>query len=101
VCSLRLLLPVGHTLRSLRLAGYHAPPVNLTSSAISITFYALHAAGELLNLVLAINSPVQLAVTSRSLGLPPGAGLPLLPATLVPAPGYYSFSTQVKQVFTL
>jgi hypothetical protein len=40
-------------------------------------------------------------VTSRSLGLPPNAGLPPLPASFVSAPGYYSFSTLVKQVFTL
>jgi hypothetical protein len=101
VRSLRLLLPAGHALRSLHVAGYHVPLPDLANPELNITFYAPRAAGELLDLKLATASPLQVVVTSRSLGLPPGAGLPLLPSSVVPAPGYNSFSTQVKQVFTL
>ncbi|MFD1872067.1 M20/M25/M40 family metallo-hydrolase [Hymenobacter bucti] len=99
VRSMRL-LPAGRGLQALRLAGHRLPLTNFTGPSLAITFYAPHAAGELLDLELATASPVQVVVTSRSLGLPPSAGLPPLSRTFVPAPGYASFSTQVKQVFT-
>jgi hypothetical protein len=100
VRSLRLLLPAGRRLSALGLAGHRVPLTDLAGQPLAATWYAPRPAGEVLDLELAAPGPVQITVTSRSLGLPLGAGLPPLPGALVPAPGYSSFSTQVNQVFT-
>ena len=112
---LRLLVRAGHSevnsltinfsdagrLRGLALAG-QALAANVLPPAAgpaSLTFIAPRPEGEILRVALAGPGPLRLAVTSRSLGLPPAAALPPLPATMVPAPGYNSFTTQVRQEF--
>jgi hypothetical protein len=100
VSSLHLLLGAGPTLRTLRVAGRRIPLTGPPSQGLSIIFYAPRAGGELLDLELATASPLQLAVTSGSPGLPTRAGPPPLSTLFVPAPGYYSFSTQVTHAFT-
>ncbi|MEJ7664037.1 MAG: hypothetical protein WKG07_33155 [Hymenobacter sp.] len=43
---------------------------------VSLSFLAPRPTGEILRVALAGRGPLRLAVTSRSLGLPPGAALP-------------------------
>ena len=101
VRSLRLGFLGGLQLRALRLAGQRVPRANLAAQGISIVFYAPHPTGEIMEVEIAAAERCQLAVVSRSLGLPSQLRLPTLPATYVPAPGYNSFTTQVKQSFAL
>lgn len=101
VSSLRLLLRAG-SVRALRLAGHTLPLANSQTTPIgtTITFVAPRPAGEILDLELPPATPLRLILASRSLGLPSVPALPLLPANFVPAPGFHSFSTQVKKEFT-
>ena len=100
VRSLRLALPGGGLLRALRLAGHPVPAADLGSATLGITFYAPRPTGEILDFEVATGKSIQLAVTSRSLGLPLAAGVPPLPATFIASPGYSSFTTQVKKTFS-
>lgn len=103
VSSLLLSITATTRVRALRVAGQAVAPADLLPAAgtTSLTFFAPRAAGELIELSVVGQGPVQLAVTTRSLGLPPVPGLPPLPPTLVPEPGYNSFTTQVRQEFRL
>jgi len=89
-------------LLGLRVAGQPVPAAALrpTAGAVNVQFFAPRPAGEVLVLDLTGASPVQLTLTTRTLGLPPALA-PARPATVVPAPGYNSFTTQVRQKFTL
>jgi len=89
-------------LLSLRVADELTPAADLHPSQgeVSLQFLAPRAAGEELTLELASPGPLLIVVTTRTLGLPPSL-TPALPATVVPAPGYTSFTTQVRQEFTL
>ncbi len=85
---------------TLRVGGRPVPAATLAQPlGPAVTFHAPRATGELLEVVA--SGPVQFAVTTRSAGLPAAPGLPALPSTVVPAPGYSSFTTQVKKTFSL
>ena len=101
VNSFTISLPDAGRLRALELAGQAVAATALppATGPASLTFFAPRPTGEILRVALAGRGPLRLAVTTRSLGLPPGAALPPLPATMVPAPGYNSFTTQVRQTF--
>ncbi|AMR26994.1 hypothetical protein A0257_07660 [Hymenobacter psoromatis] len=103
VSSLVISITTATRVQTLRVAGQAIAPADLLPKAgtTSLTFFAPRAAGELIELSTAGKGPVQLAVTTRSLGLPPVPGLPPLPPTTVPEPGYNSFTTQVRQEFRL
>ena len=98
--ALRLALAGSGQVRAVRVAGQPVPTAALAAPATAITFFAPQPAGELLELTTA-PGPLQLTITTRSAGLPPVPGLPVLPATWVPAPGYNSFTTQVKKTVQL
>lgn len=103
VSSLLVSITATTRVRALRVAGQAVAPADLRPAAgtTSLTFFAPRAAGELIELSVAGQGPVRLAVTTRSLGLPPVPGLPPLPPVMVPEPGYNSFTTQVRQEFRL
>jgi hypothetical protein len=86
----------------LRVADQPVPAASLqpTAGEVSLPFFAPLAQGEELEFDLADAAPLRLVVTTRSLGLPPSLQPPM-PATVVPAPGYNSFTTQVQQEFQL
>jgi hypothetical protein len=86
----------------LRVADQPVPAASLqpAAGAVGFTFFAPAAQGEEFDLEMGATTPLRLAVTTRSLGLPASLQ-PLLPATVVPAPGYSSFTTQVRQEFSL
>jgi hypothetical protein len=98
--AFRLVLASSGEVRDLRVAGQPVPTAALTGPATAITFFAPRPAGELVELTTA-PGPLRLTITTRSAGLPPVPGLPALPATWVPAPGYNSFTTQVKKTVQL
>ncbi|OON70565.1 M20/M25/M40 family metallo-hydrolase [Hymenobacter sp. CRA2] len=102
VVSLRLSWERGR-LRGLRVAGHPVEPASLATSNgyVTLTFFAPGPEGVLLELDAADGRPLPLLVTDRSLQLPAVAGTPPLPASLIPAPGYSSFTTQVAKKFTL
>lgn len=101
VLALRLVL-AGDSgqLRALRVAG-HPVPARALRAMTSINFLAPRPGGEVLELETAAPGPLRLVATTRSLGLPPVPGLPPLPVNVVPAPGYNSFTTQVKKSIRL
>lgn len=99
-------------IRALRLAGHNLPlpaPAAAKPSGqlapnadfLPLTFFAPNPAGEVLELTLADSAPLEIAFTTRSLGLPAEPALPPRPASLVPAPGNNSFTTQVRRGFRL
>lgn len=99
-------------LRTLRLAGHSLPlpslaaakpsgPLALNADFLALTFFAPSPAGEVLELTLAGSAPLEIALTTRSLGLPVELALPPRPASLVPAPGNNSFTSQVRRGFRL
>ncbi len=110
VNSLTLTLSGPHPL-ALSLSGQPAPltPADTKTGAdgrrpanadLNLVFFAPRPAGEVLALTLpAAGGPLTMTLTSRSLGLPTGAGLSPLPATFVPSPGYNSSTTQVQRDF--
>lgn len=103
VSSLSLSITTANRVRALHVAGQPVASADLLPAAgtTNLAFFAPRAAGELIELSVAGPGTVQLAVTTRSLGLPPVPGLPPLPPTTVPEPGYSSFTTQVRQEFRL
>lgn len=103
VSSLSLEITPTAPLRALWVAGHRVAATALppTAGTVHLDFFAPKAAGELIELETASKGQLRVAVTTRSLGLPAGLGLPALPPTLVPAPGYNSFTTQVRQEFRL
>ncbi|MDJ0365601.1 M20/M25/M40 family metallo-hydrolase [Hymenobacter sp. H14-R3] len=103
VSSLSIVISNAAQLRGLRVAGHPLPAASLhpATGPLTVSFFAPRPAGEILVVRLAGKGPLQLAVTTRRLGLPAAPGLPPLPATVVPAPGYNSFTTQVRQEFAL
>lgn len=98
--NFRLVLAGKGAVHDLRVAGQPVPAAGLGTVSTAITFFAPRPAGEVVALATA-PGPLQLTVTTRSAGLPPVPGLPALPATVVPAPGYNSFTTQVKKTVRL
>jgi hypothetical protein len=102
VANFRLLISSATHLRALRVAGHFVPAEALAQPlGTAVTFHAPHAAGELLELTTDGPGPLRFVITTRSLGLLAGLGLPALPATVVPAPGYNSFTMQVKKTVQL
>jgi hypothetical protein len=100
VDNFRLVLTGKGELSDLRVAGQPVPATSLGQPTTGITFFAPRPAGEVVALTT-VPGPLRLTVTTRSAGLPPVPGVPALPATVVPAPGYNSFTTQVKKTVQL
>ncbi|QKG57171.1 hypothetical protein GKZ68_11350 [Hymenobacter sp. BRD128] len=102
VNSLMLRFGGAAPLLGLRVADQPVPAASLrpTAGVVSFPFFAPSPQGEELEIDLADTAPLHLVVTTRSLGLPASLAPPL-PATVVPAPGYNSFTTQVQQEFAL
>jgi len=100
VANFRLVLTGKGVVRDLRVAGQPVPATSLGEMTTGITFFAPRPVGEVLALATT-PGPVRVTVTTRSPGLPPVLGVPPLPATVVPAPGYNSFTTQVKKTVQL
>jgi len=102
VGSLAVQLNGGGHLLALRIADQPVPATSLPpgKEGASFQFFAPRPGGEELELELAGAGPVRLAITTSSLGLPATLA-PALPATMVPAPGFSSFITQVRQDFQL
>ena len=102
VNSLTLRLSGAARVLALRVADQPIPAASLrpTAGELSFPFFAPSAQGEELEMELADAAPLRLVVITRSLGLPASLQPPM-PATVVPAPGYNSFTTQVQQEFHL
>lgn len=101
VANFRLAFAPGAHLAALRVAGHSVSAEALTQSlSPALTFHAPQMAGEILEVTMADPGPVGYSLTTRSRELPAGLGLPALPATVVPAPGYNSFTAQVKATGT-
>jgi len=100
VDNFRLALTGKGEVRALRVAGQPVPATSLGQPTTGITLFAPRAAGEVVALATA-PGPLRLTITTRSAGLPPVPGVPALPASVVPAPGYNSFTTQVKKTVQL
>jgi hypothetical protein len=102
VANFRLSFAPSVRLRALRVAGQAVPAEALDQPlGTAVTLHAPRRAGELLELTTNEPGPLRLVVITRSAGLPDVPGVPTLPATVVPAPGYNSFTTQVKKTVTL
>jgi len=101
VVGLRIVLTSGAPLRELRVAGHSVPAEALAKATdpTTISLVAPRPMGEVLELTATAPGPVRLVVTTRTAGLPSVPGLPTLPATIVPAPGFNSFTMQVKKTF--
>ena len=110
------LLPglLGSTSLLLRLPAGTPPPLVLTVAGQPVAaaqlpelsrggllLIAPDPAGTLLELTVPPAARPRLELLSRALGLPPVPGLPPLPPAFVPAPGYNSFTTQVRQLVAL
>lgn len=102
VSSLALRLGGAARVLGLRVVDQPVPAASLHPPAgeLDLQFFAPAAQGEELEIDLADAAPLRLVVTTRTLGLPARLQPPL-PATVVPAPGYNSFTTQVRQEFEL
>jgi hypothetical protein len=102
VASLSVSLGGAAPVLGLRVADQPVPTASLQpgAGAVGFTFFAPAAQGEEIQVEVAAAASVHLAVTTRSLGLPASLQPPM-PATVVPAPGYNSFTTQVRQEFEL
>ena len=98
-------------LQRLRVAGHELPPGRFQrkakgdakdrTPATSLIFLAAGPAGVVLELETAARPPFELTVTDCSLGLPPIVGIRPLAPDMVRAPGYNSFTTQVRKRFQL
>ncbi|MGI4834688.1 MAG: M20/M25/M40 family metallo-hydrolase [Janthinobacterium lividum] len=84
---------------AVRVAGQLVPARALSQAGLLLLPPA--PGGTTLELVLRPRAHLRLELLGRTLGLPPAAGAPALPATFVPAPGYNSFTTQVRQAVGL
>ncbi|GAA4507465.1 hypothetical protein GCM10023172_38120 [Hymenobacter ginsengisoli] len=102
VNSLTLRLGGAARVLGLRVVDQSVPAASLppTAAAVDFQFFAPAPQGEEVVVDLADAAPLHLVVTTRSLGLPASLAPPM-PATVVPAPGYNSFTTQVRQEFEL
>jgi len=104
VVSLRLLWP-SIKFQSFRVAGHVVDPnlVVPSNGYGTLTFFAPGQAGVVLEIELAPADAkrMQLIATDRTLGLPAAAKAQPLPAEIVAAPGYSSFTTQVTKRFRL
>ncbi|MGI4886354.1 MAG: M20/M25/M40 family metallo-hydrolase [Janthinobacterium lividum] len=102
VVSLRLSWPA-LKLSGLRVAGHAVAPALLLShdACSALTFFAPGPEGVVLEFEWGPGDAqkLQLTATDRSLGLPAAAHVQPLPAALVAAPGYNSFTTQVTKRF--
>jgi hypothetical protein len=91
------------TARLVRVAGQVVPPPAEakspapTGAYATLLYYAPGAAGVQLEIETAGPGAFELIAVDRSLGLPAVPGIQPLPATMIPAPGYNSFTTQVKK----
>ena len=100
VVSLRLHWP--RSARLLRVAGQVVPPAEApkspapTGAYATLLYYAPGVAGVQLEIETAGPGAFELMAVDRSLGLPAVPGVQPLPATMIPAPGSGSFTTQVK-----
>ncbi|ALW84065.1 hypothetical protein AUC43_02470 [Hymenobacter sedentarius] len=106
VVNLRLQWP--RSARLVRVAGQVVPPPPAdakspapTGAYATLLYYAPGAAGVQLEIETAGPGAFELVAVDRSLGLPPVPGIQPLPATMIPAPGSGSFTTQVKKGFNL
>ena len=102
VVSLRLALP--RSAHVTRLAGHVLPKEQGPAAAgthATLLFYAPGPAGVLLEVETAGPGAFEFIVVDRSLGLPALPTIQSLPATMIPAPGYNSFTTQLKKSFKL
>jgi hypothetical protein len=90
-------------LRQLLVDSHQVEPSGLTTSnsTLALTLFAPGPKGIILELTTTDAQPLAILVTDRSLNLPAIAGIPPLPATIISAPGYSSFTTQVAKQFTL
>ncbi|OGX91545.1 hypothetical protein BEN49_19390 [Hymenobacter coccineus] len=104
VVSLRLSWP-SVQLNGLRVAGHAVAPALLVSSTgyNGLTFLAPGPQGLVVEFDLGPGDAKRLQITAkdRSLGLPAEAKTQPLPANMVAAPGYNSFTTQVTKRFQL
>ena len=100
VVSLRLHWP--RSARLLRVAGQVVPPAEApkspapTGAYATLLYYAPGVAGVQLEIETVGPGAFELMAVDRSLGLPAVPGVQPLPATMIPAPGSGSFTTQVK-----
>ncbi|MGI4873505.1 MAG: M20/M25/M40 family metallo-hydrolase [Janthinobacterium lividum] len=102
VVSLRLVLP--RNAHVVRLAGHvlsQEPEPAAAGTYTTLLFYAPGPAGVSLDVETAGPGAFEFIVVDRSLGLPAIPTIRPLPATMIPTPGYNSFTTQVKKSFTL
>jgi len=97
----RVVLMSAAPLRRLRVADHLVPAEALAKATglTTLSFVAPHPAGEVVELETTAPGPVRVIVTTRTAGLPLVPGLPALPNTIVPAPGFNSFTTQVEKTF--
>ncbi|WP_140467360.1 M20/M25/M40 family metallo-hydrolase [Hymenobacter nivis] len=104
VVSLNLVWPT-FKLNGLRVAGHAVAPALLASSTgyNGLTFFAPGPQGFVVEFELSPGDAKRLQITAkdRSLGLPTEAKTQPLPANMVAAPGYNSFTTQVTKRFQL
>ena len=102
VVSLRLLWP--RSARALRIADHIIPKEQGSPPAgtyATLLFFAPGQAGVSLEVETAGPGSLEFVVMDRSLGLPTLPNIQSLPATMIPAPGYNSFTMQVKKKFQL
>lgn len=106
VVNLRLHWP--RSARLVRVAGHVVPlPLDAAKTPVptgayaTLLYYVPGAAGMELEIETAGSGAFELIAVDRSLGLPAVPGIQPLPATMIPAPGSGSFTTQVKKGFKL
>ena len=100
VVSLRLMWP--QSAHVLGIAGHALAPLPEPAAADKFTtllYYVPGPDGVTLEVETAKPGDFRLLAVDRSLGLPTLPGSPPLPATMIPAPGYNSFTTQVLKTF--
>jgi hypothetical protein len=110
VVSLRLVWP--RSVRAVRVAGQASPKERAYilpkekglapgSTHTTLLIYAPSPAGVPIEIETTSPGTFDLVVVDRSIGLPTVPNIQPLPTTMIPAPGYNSFTTQVKKQFQL
>ncbi|SFQ82729.1 M20/M25/M40 family metallo-hydrolase [Hymenobacter arizonensis] len=101
--AVSLLLQWPRSARLVRVAGHVVPlpdaakPPVPTGAYATLLYYAAGTAGVRLEIETIGPGAFELVAVDRSLGLPAVPGIQPLPATMIPAPGSGSFTTQVKK----